>query len=225
MNNYNQDTNVFIKEQLENNSKENKKKDIVDTVFPHLNIKSFLGLLFIYLIVLCSGIYISFHYFTITRFLLYLSNVDLLSNTLATAFPDVFKLAYNPDPDSLISYLSYNTISMIALTGIFIAGLHMKSVGKSDAIALQSMIIVGIVTYTLPTNLIPILTKLLDKFIENYIIHEKLNRSFGHAVLKLVIGLIVAIGFIGLEEFILKQNIYTKTLTSGGKRLFNTFGK
>lgn len=225
MKTYNQDTNVFVKEQLENNSNENKKKDIVDTVFPHLNIKSFVGLLFIYLIVICSGIYLSFHYFTETRFLLYISNVDLLANTLATAFPDIFKLAYNPDPDSLITYLSYNTISMVALTGIFIAGLHMKSVGKSDAIALQSMIIVGIVTYTLPTNLIPILTKLSDKFIENFIIHNKLNRSFGHAVLKLVIGLIVAIGFIGLEEFILKQNIYTKTLESGGKRLFKQYSK
>ena len=38
MKTYNQDTNVFVKEQLENNSNENKKKDIVDTVFPHLNI-------------------------------------------------------------------------------------------------------------------------------------------------------------------------------------------
>ena len=31
---------------------------------------------------------------------------------------------------------------------------------------------------------------------------------------------IIAIGFISLEAFILKQHIYTKHLESGGKRLF-----
>ena len=104
----NQDNQTLSKGQIQkfiNDIKENK--NLFDILFPGVNIKSVLGILFIYLIIISSGVYICFHYFPIAIFILYISNVDLLSNTLAISFPDVFKLAYNPNPDSIISYLSY----------------------------------------------------------------------------------------------------------------------
>ena len=217
----NQDNQTLSKEQMQkfiNDIKENK--NLFDIFFPGLNIKSFLGILFIYLIIIFSGVYICFHYFSITKFILYISNVDLLSNTLAISFPDIFKLAYNPNPDSIISYLSYNIISLVALSGTFISGLHMKSLGKSNSIALESMIVVAIVTYTLPTNLIPILTKISEYIMGHYIIDKELHHTFTHALLKFVFALCIAIGFISLEAFILRQHIYTKHLEFNGKRLF-----
>ena len=95
-------------------------------------------------------------------------------------------------------------------------------IGKSNSIALESMIVVAIVTYTLPTNFIPILTKISEYIMGHYIIDKELHHTFTHALLKFVFALCIAIGFISLEAFILRQHIYTKHLEFSGKRLFKS---
>ena len=83
-------------------------------------------------------------------------------------------------------------------------------------------LVVAIVTYTLPTNLIPILTKISEYIMGHYIIDKELHHTFTHALLKFVFALCIAIGFISLEAFILRQHIYTKHLEFNGKRLFKS---
>ena len=194
-------------------------RDLLDNMFPEVDFKSILGIIIVYLFIVLFGTYFTFHYLKFSDFILYISNVDLIANTLATAYPDIFKLAYNPSPNSFITYLSYNSISLVALSGIFMAGLQMKLIGRSDWVAFESMVVVAIVTYTLPTTLIPLLTKITDSFIINDIVHKRFSKDT-ESIIKMILSIIVAIGFIMTESFILHNYIYTKDLESDGKRLF-----
>ncbi len=194
-------------------------RDLLDNMFPEVDFKSVLGIIIVYIFIILFGIYITFHYFQFNYFILYISNVDLIANTLATAFPKMFKLAYNPSPDSVISYISYNSISLVALSGIFMAGLQMKLIGRSDWVAFESMVVVAIVTYTLPTALIPLITKLTDSIILNDILHKKITKK-SDAILKLIISIFIVIGFLIIEHLIINNYVYTKLLSSDGKRLF-----
>jgi hypothetical protein len=98
-----------------------------------------------------------------TIFITYFANVDIVANILSINFPTYFKPVYNISPTSISEYISYNIISLFALSGIFIHGLSQKNEGMNDLNILTTMIIMSIVTWTLPTQLIPYLVKKTKK--------------------------------------------------------------
>ena len=81
--------------------------------------KIIIGFAFIYGIVLTCIPYYLYKFSIFTNFITYIANVDLIANVLATNFPDYFKLVYNITPESIVGYISFNIITLIALSGIF----------------------------------------------------------------------------------------------------------
>lgn len=196
--------------------------------------KQIFGFIFIYIFVIYSICHYLYKYAPFTRFITYLANVDLISNVLATNFPDYFKLAYNIGPESLIGYLSYNIITLLALSGIFLYGLQLKLIGYNDNITFRSMIVVSIVTFTLPTMLIPYLTKYIKKGAEHIALHyiegehikqsektqEKILTDEAINRISIVISISIALGFIFTEGFIIENLLQKHIYTSKGRRVF-----
>lgn len=118
-------------------------------------IKRTIGFIIVYGLILTTIPYYLLEYSHNVIFLTYFSNVDIICNILAINFPTYFTDVYNISPNNIKQYLSYNIISLIALSGIFIHGLSEKNRGINDLIIFGSMIIMSIVTWTLPTQLIP----------------------------------------------------------------------
>lgn len=121
-------------------------------------IQTIIGYIVIYIIIMLYIPYFLFYYAHNTIFLTYFSNVDIIANILSINFPSYFKNVYNINPSNISQYISYNTISLVALSGIFIHGLGLKNKGThSDISILLSLILMSIITWTLPTQLIPYL--------------------------------------------------------------------
>lgn len=196
--------------------------------------KQIFGFLFIYIVVVYSICHYLYKYAPFTRFITYLANVDLICNVLATNFPDYFKLVYNVSPESLIGYLSYNIITLLALSGIFLYGLQLKLIGYSDNITFRSMIVVSIVTFTLPTMLIPYLTKFVKKISEKIALHyiegehikysdkkkEKVLTNQTINRISIVISISIALGFIFAEGYIIENLVQKHNYTAKGRRVF-----
>lgn len=122
-----------------------------------------IGFFVIYgLVLLLIPYYLLFHTSS-TIFITYFANVDIVSNILSINFPTYFKHVYNINPNNAWQYISYNIISLIALSGIFIHGLSQKNKGMNDLNIFTTMVIMSIVTWTLPTQLIPYLVKQLKQ--------------------------------------------------------------
>jgi len=208
-------------------------KNVEIDFFKEMTPKQIGGLAIFYIIVVGLGVPFFFHYTKFSTFILFLANVDLIANTLSTSFPDFFEVTYNPNPDSLFTYLSFNIISLIALAGIFMYGLQMKVLGRSDWVTFESMVVVSIVTYTLPTALIPLITKGLSYLIDLLIKEltkkgslfrlniknwKKLDKD--EKLIKVPLSISIAIGFVFLEAFIIDNYVHTKQIDAQGKRLF-----
>jgi hypothetical protein len=198
--------------------------------------KQIFGFIFIYFFAIFCVCYYLYKYSPFIRFITYLANVDLIANVLATNFPEYFKLAYNIEPDSVIGYISYNIISLIALSGIFLYGLQLKLIGYSDIITFRSMIVVSITTYTLPTMLIPYLTKYFKKLSENialqFINLDNIRHSEKKKVtvltdetinrISIFISISIALTFIFIEGFIIEHLVHKHNYTANGRRIFGS---
>lgn len=121
--------------------------------------KTTFGFIVIYGLVLLAIPYYLLLHSSKTIFITYFANVDIVSNILSINFPSYFKHVYNINPNNVFEYISYNIISLIALSGIFIHGLSQKNEGMNDLNIFTTMVIMSIVTWTLPTQLIPYLVE------------------------------------------------------------------
>lgn len=196
--------------------------------------KQIFGFIFMYFFVIYAISYYLYTYAPFTRFITYLANVDLIANVLATNFPDYFKLAYNIDPESIIGYLSFNIITLLALSGIFLYGLQLKLIGHSNTISFRSMIVVSIITFTLPTMLIPYLTKYIKKGAEHIALHyiegehikqsektqEKLLTEQAINKISVAISIAIAVAFIFTEGYVIENLIHKHNFKAKGRRLF-----
>lgn len=142
-------------------------------------------------------------------FLTYFANVDIVSNILSINFPSYFSNIYDINPNNVWKYLSYNIISLIALSGIFIHGLSQKNKGMSDLNIFVTMVIMSVVTWTLPTQLIPYLVELIK---EKYNVTSIEDDVF--------ITTIISFAFILLEGLII--HLYLKYYA---KQFHNILGK
>lgn len=174
------------------------------------NVKEILGFIIIYALVL---VYIPYYlYFNAhsTIFLTYFSNVDIVANILSINFPKYFSSIYNIDPTGIYQYISYNIISLVALSGIFINGLGLKNNNHSDVSILVTMIIMSIITWTLPTQLIPYLEK---KFKQYYNITDK--------VYDVIITTIISLIFIVIESILIYNFVDIDPLFQNNKYIKN----
>lgn len=175
------------------------------------NIKETLGFIIIYFIVICFISYYLYYNAHSTLFLTYFSNVDIVANILSINFPSYFSSIYNIDPKTIFQYISYNIISIVALSGIFINGLGLKNENHSDMSILVSMIIMSIITWTLPTQLIPYLE---NKFKEYFNIKDTLYDVIITTIISLIFVIVEGIliyNFVDIDP-IFKNNKYIKNI-------------
>lgn len=109
--------------------------------------------------------YLLFKYASFELFITYFANVDIVANILSVNFPDFFVKWYSVYNDSLRGYLSFNIISVIALSGIFYFGI--KDVKRTPNERWVIMIIMSIITWTLPTAGIPFMNEKIEEYLIN----------------------------------------------------------
>ena len=124
----------------------------------------FVGFMLLYILVIFVVPYILFHHASFEVFVTYFANVDIVANLLAINFPDYFIKWYSVYNDTLRGYISFNTISVIALSGIFYFGLTARGRTRRERWAI--MIIMSIVTWTLPTLGIPYMNNRIEQFLQ-----------------------------------------------------------
>lgn len=127
--------------------------------------KDVFGFIIIYTLISFVVPYILFHYASFEIFITYFANVDIVANILAVNFPDYFIKWYSVYNDTLRGYLSFNIISVIALSGIFYFGLSDNKRTKNERWAI--MIIMSIITWTLPTLGIPYMNNKIEEYLVN----------------------------------------------------------
>ena len=113
-------------------------------------------------------------------------------------------------------------------------GLQLKLVGYSDAVSFKSMLAVSIITFTLPTLLIPYLThylNILSKHIALYYIkREHKTKDEAKQEIKLtnevidnitiIVSIVIASLFIIVEGYIIENFIHKHDIPMKDKRLF-----
>jgi hypothetical protein len=173
--------------------------------------KPFIGFIFTYVIVLFYIPYYLYFYAHNTLFLTYFANVDIVTNILSINFPDFFKNVYDINPTNIHQYISYNIISIVALSGIFIHGISLKNNNiYSDISILITLIIMSIITWTLPTQLIPYLVK----YIKNT---YKINDTSYDVIITTIISLF----FIFLEGILIHLIVDKNILFKHNKWMHN----
>ena len=160
--------------------------------------KSFIGAIIIYLGVIVVIPYLLSKYAPFSVFITWFANVDIVANILSINWPKYFENVYDISPDTVMEYLSYNTISLVALSGIFIYGLRQDK--KNNFKTLIIMMIMSILTWTLPTKGIPFVNKKIDEYIVRHNDHID-DVTFKRE--KLLITIIVSLCFIFVEWFII----------------------
>jgi hypothetical protein len=196
--------------------------------------KIIIGFVLVYVIILYIIPHILYKFAKFTTFITYIANVDLISNVLATNIPSYFKYTYDSTSKTLLGYLSYNIISLYALSGIFLYGLQLKLVGHSNSIAFKSMIAVSIITFTLPTLLIPYLTRFIKKQAKHIAIHyiegshKELDEANNEIKLtndavehiSIIVSSAIAIIFILIEGYFIEHYIQKGITNKKGLRVF-----
>jgi len=94
----------------------------------------------------------------------YLPVVDLIANTFTSAgkADNLFREVYNLNPQEPLSYISLNFINLVALSGVSWNGIE-HAMNKNDLGAgIRVTLIMYLITYLLPTNLIPFIVKWLQ---------------------------------------------------------------
>lgn len=176
--------------------------DIVRKDLKHMTsielFKQGVGFLIIYGLILIGIPYYLYRNSSFAIFLTYFANVDIIANNLVISYPSYFSHIYNIRPSTVFDYFSYNIISLVALSGIFMYGLdHKNNTALSDVDVFFSMVVMSIITWTLPTNLLPYL---FNKFKEHYHIetHEY----------DLIISFVFSTFFILFEYLFISYSLY-----------------
>ena len=129
--------------------------------------KNYIGIFVIYIIVMIIVPYYLYKYTPFSVFLTYFANVDIVANIFAITYPSYFSNIYNIDPNTIWKYISYNLISVVALSGIFIHGIHEKTKNQRSNMSIYlSMVFMTIITWVLPTKTIPYIISKIVHFIQ-----------------------------------------------------------
>ena len=148
----------------------------------------------VYIFIIMIMPYLLYNYAPFSLFLTYFANVDIIINILSIHFPDIYRRLYNEDYETFAQYVSFNTINLVALSGIFLHGLNSES--KNKVKTFVSMLIMAIVTWTLPTDALPYMNKQIDKYMKQHHIHLD-KKSYSDKKLLLIV--LASLGFLVIE--------------------------
>lgn len=160
-----------------------------------------LGFLIVYIVIIGLIPYTLFKYASFTLFLTYFANVDMIANILSIHYPTWFRKVYNEEYSTFGEYVSFNTVNLVALTGIFIHGIESISNNNDKYQTLVSMIIMAIITWTIPTEALPFMNKKIDEYMIAH--HKHLEPDFYKRV-KVTITILASIAFILLEWLLIR---------------------
>lgn len=174
-----------------------------------INFKKIIGFLITYVIVLFYIPYYLYFNASDTVFITYFANVDIVANILSVNFPEYFKAFYDIEPSTVLHYISFNVIGIVALTGIFTHGISLKNKKRySDISILITLIIMSVVTWTLPTQLIP------------YMVSQvKTKYKITDASRDVLITTLISLSFISIEGLLIWLIVDKKMLFSGNNWL------
>jgi len=159
-----------------------------------------IGFFVLYVLVVAIIPYLLSQYAPFEIFITYFANVDIVANLLAVNFPDYFVKWYSVYNDTLRGYVSFNIIGVVALAGIFYFGLNVKQRSIHERWAI--MVIMAIVTWTLPTIGIPYMNYHIEQYLEN---HKELTPVQYNSYR---LGITIALSFIFLQlEWFFIRNI------------------
>ena len=161
--------------------------------------KELIGFFLLYVIVLIIIPYYLNKYMSFAIFITYFANVDIIANILAINYPAYFHHFYDPMYQRTIGqYFSFNIISIIALSGIFLFGLRDDRKPKEERFII--MLIMAFVTYTLPTQGIPYINEKVEKYLN---LEGKMSSEDRGK--KVSITAIISIAFILLEYILVNM--------------------
>lgn len=170
----------------------------------HQNKRDIYGFI-LYLIIFIGLLPFIFKRYVPTYFMYYMANVDIIANILTNIKdPKLFGDLYLSDPQTLIQYISVIAINYIALLSIFyvVIKFHNKTT-TVKAIAIAG--VMTLVTFLLPTYVIPYVIEKLEQFY----VGKTWNKN-----LEVILLYITAIGcgllFILVEERIITNFILGK---------------
>jgi len=158
-----------------------------------------IGFLSLYLIFVFLIPYLIFNYMSFEMFITYFANVDIIANVLSVNYPDYFIKWYSVYNDTLRGYLSFNIISVAALSGIFYFGI--KDTKRSDTERLVIMITMSILTWTLPTLGIPY----MNYKVEEYLINSQDINKTEYDKYRFLITISISLMFFLSEYFIISN--------------------
>ena len=176
--------------------------------------KSIIGFIVMYFIVITYIPYFLFFYAHNTLFLTYFANVDIIANILSINFPSYFKNVYDINPKNVFQYISFNVISLVALSGIFIHGIGLKNEKTHNDISiLLSLVLMSIITWTLPTQLIPYLSNKVKTYIKTYTKKDKIDETYDILITSIISLLFIVLEGILIHLFIDKNKLFTNNKT------------
>ena len=130
----------------------------------------------------------------------YIPNVDMIANILTTINkPDIFSKLYVSEPNNILSYISLNLINWISLMGIAYAISHV-SYTRGIYYGMVAGGVMFLMTYLLPTQLLPFLIKYIDKHRT-----KKMDLKKHEYIILYILGCLMAISIIMLESYILEN--------------------
>lgn len=161
------------------------------------------GFLFFYLIIVYGGLRAIYSIGSFSLFMVFLANIDMVGEILAYSIPSVFSQVYDPDQKTPLAFLSFNLVCIIAISGVLLNGLiHLSHGNLKLHEAYFSMIISYLVTFLLPTPLIPDAQNFSESFVRNTLGLTETTID-GVDLPKLIGGFITMAAFILVEDRII----------------------
>ena len=134
----------------------------------------------------------------------YFPNLDLIATILGyhggpmDSF--IWTHLYNPADSTLTGYISSNLINLFALLGVTYIIAYYTFINKNIYKGWSRAFIMLPMTYFIPGNFVVYYMNKFGKYLNNFL----LSKSLIHYILSLVVGLLIAIGFILGEASLIK---------------------
>lgn len=163
------------------------------------------GFIFFYGVVVYGGLRALYSFGSFSLFMVFLANMDMVGEILAYSIPSVFGQVYDPDQKTPLSFVSFNLVCIIAISGVLLNGLIHFTHGKLKIHeAYLAMAISYLVTFLLPTPLIPDAQNFSESFVNNTLGLTKTTID-GIDLPKLIGGFLTMAAFIAVEDQIIEN--------------------
>jgi glucan phosphoethanolaminetransferase (alkaline phosphatase superfamily) len=163
------------------------------------------GFIFFYGVIVYGGLRALYSFGSFSLFMVVLANIDMIGEILAYSIPSVFGQVYDPDQKTVLSFISFNLVCIIAISGVLLNGLIQFTHRKLKIHeAYFAMAISYLVTFLLPTPLIPDAQNYSETFVNNVMGLTKTTID-GVDLPKLIGGILTMIAFITVEDQIIEH--------------------